>query len=192
LGAVGGLIPGPAGAIARTAGSLLRGGGQRIGMEDVIRRQPIPVFEDVVGLKGPGIRRGAETLPGLPNLSFQETNGRRVIKKPGLEGLIERVLPFGETGFIVENGSLPMIGPFGVAPGVKEVAVRVCPTGMRLGIDGLCYPKQLLAARSKLRAWPAEMKPPITNRDRRVVNTFDAVQTKLKKMGKKAGLKVTG
>jgi len=84
-----------------------------------------------------------------------------------------------------------MIGPFGVEPGVKEVAVRVCPTGMRLGIDGLCYPKQLLQARSRLRAWPSEMKPPITNADRRALNKIDSVRTKLKTMGKKADLKVT-
>jgi len=162
-------------------------------MEDVVARSPIPVFEDVVGLKGPSIRE-AQTIPGLPRIEFDPIGA-------GKKGTRLRVGEFEISAFTQQeqqlmapqaNGALPMIGPFGVQPGVKEVAVRVCPTGMRLGIDGLCYPKQLLAARSRLRAWPAEMKPPITNRDRRVVNTFDSVQTKLKKMGKKAGLKVTG
>lgn len=157
-------------------------------MEDVIRRTP-----SIIDTRGTTtVRRGAETLPGLPTLGFQET--QEVVPKPGLRGAAERLFPGGKTGFIVagqENGALPMIGPFGVQPGVKEVAVRVCPTGMRLGIDGLCYPKQLLAARSKLRAWPSEMRPPVTNADRRALNKIDSVRTKLRKMGKKADLKVT-
>jgi len=154
--------------------------------------RPIPPFQDVVPIGGPPIVRQTDTIPSLPNLGLQQS--QEVIRKPGIRGQIERILPLGKTGFIVaphENGALPMIGPFGVEPGVKEVAVRVCPTGMRLGIDGLCYPKQLLAARSKLRAWPSEMKPPVTNADRRALNKIDSVRTKLKKMGKKADLKVT-
>jgi len=161
-------------------------------MEDIVARGPMgdPRTIPTIPRTNGRIDRDASTIPALPNLQ-QDTNGRRVIRKPGIEGAIERFLPFGETGFIVENGSLPMIGPFGVQPGVKEVAVRVCPSGMRLGIDGLCYPKQLLQARSKLRAWPAEMKPPITNADRRALNKIDSVRTKVKKMGKKADLRVT-
>jgi len=170
---------------------LLRGQGRPIGMEDVIRRTPQTIFQPTVSTDRVTRPPDLPDLPDFVNSGFQQSPARRVIKKPGIEGLIERVLPFGETGFIVENGHLPMIGPFGVQPGVKEVAVRVCPTGMRLGIDGLCYPKQLLAARSKLRAWPSEMKPPVTNADRRALNKIDSVRTKLKKMGKKADLKVT-
>jgi len=157
-----------------------------------VRRKPIPPFDEVISIGGPPIVRQADTLPALPNLGLQQS--QEVIPKPGVRGVIERILPGGKTGFIVagqENGALPMIGPFGIEPGVKEVAVRVCPTGMRLGIDGLCYPKQLLAKRSKLRAWPAEMAPPITNADRRALNKIDSVRTKVKKMGKKADLKVT-
>jgi len=155
-------------------------------MTDVFARTPSIIETDA------SIQRTQQTIPGLPDLRFQQA--QEVIDKPGIRGRLERLFPGGKTGLIVapqENGALPMIGPFGVAPGVKEVAVRVCPSGMRLGIDGLCYPKQLLAKRSKLRAWPAEMAPPVTNADRRALNKIDGVRTKLKKMGKKADLKVT-
>lgn len=83
-----------------------------------------------------------------------------------------------------------MFGPFGVAPQVEQRAIRRCPTGHRLARDGLCYPKALLAKRSKLRMWPAEPAPPITRADARALASIDRVQTKIKTMGKKAHLKV--
>jgi len=177
--------------IGEAVGSVLRGSGGRFSrpnMTDIVARQSDPrVVERVATIQEDF------NLPQLPTiLNIQQA--QEVVPKPGVRGAIERLLPGGKTGFIVgqsENGALPMIGPFGVEPGVKEVAVRVCPSGMRLGIDGLCYPKQLLAKRSKLRAWPAEMAPPITNSDRRALNKIDSVRTKVKKMGKKADLKVT-
>ncbi len=156
-------------------------------MTDIIARTPSIVAQDRTTI------RQAQTIPGLPKIEFDPIGA-------GERGARLKVGPFDFRAFQQQetqlmapqaNGALPMIGPFGVQPGVKEVAVRVCPTGMRLGIDGLCYPKQLLAARSKLRAWPSEMKPPVTNADRRALNKIDSVRTKLKKMGKKADLRVT-
>jgi len=59
-------------------------------------------------------------------------------------------------------------------------------------LDGLCYPKALLAKRSKLRMWPAEPAPPITRADGRALRGHERVEKKLKILGKRAGLKVTG
>lgn len=91
-----------------------------------------------------------------------------------------------------QAAGLPMLGPFGVVPESVQRVIRVCPTGHRLALDGLCYPKALLAKRSKLRMWPAEPAPPITRADGRALRGHERVEKKLKVLGKRAGLKVTG
>lgn len=189
--AAAGFLPGPAGTIVR--GVLGRGGGDRgrfappPRIEEILARPPILVEREAT------IVRTAQTIPSLPgidlNLPFHGKPGAGVSVGPLRLGIQET--QGGQIMAQSGNGALPMIGPFGQAPEVENVQVRRCPRGMRLAIDGMCYPKQLLAARSKLRAWPAEMRPPITNADRRALNRIDAVRTKVKKMGKKADLKVT-
>ncbi len=145
--------------------------------------------------------RTADTLPGLPNLGFQEdprgqATGGFSLDLPG---------PFLDIDFRTfgqevqaspdvrsQVSGLPMLGPFGVTPQSIQRVVRQCPPMHRLAKDGLCYPKALLAKRSKLRMWPAEPAAPITRADGRALRGHERVEKKLKVLGKRAGLKVTG
>ncbi len=147
------------------------------------------------------VTRTQDIIPQLPPLAFQQA---QVVPGPDIN------LPFhGRPGAGVSVGALrlgiqesqevasqvsglPMLGPFGIRPTTVSRAVRLCPTGHRLARDGLCYPKALLAKRSKLRMWPAEPAPPITRSDARALRKHESVEKKLKRLGKQAGLKVTG
>ncbi len=130
-----------------------------------------------------------QSIPGLPEIDLN-------LPFAGEPGLGFNT-PFGRASFgesqevRMQASGLPMLGPFGTVPVTEARAIRRCPPGHRLALDGLCYPKALLAKRSKLRAWPAEMAPPITRADARALNKIDSVQKKIKTMGKKAHLKVT-
>jgi len=142
-----------------------------------------------------------QTLPALPILNIQSQERSRV-------GFQVDVLGSGEPGFGISTfqettvspsqdvrtqaAGLPMLGPMGVIPESVQRVTRQCPPGHRLAKDGLCYPKALLAKRSKLRMWPAEPAPPITRADGRALRGHERVEKKLKVLGKRAGLKVTG
>ena len=140
-------------------------------------------------------------MPDLPILRIQEAQATPVTRVPGVRGAAERFFPGGATGFQTVPASqdvrsqvagLPMLGPFGTVPAVEQRAIRRCPPGHRLAIDGLCYPKQLLGKRSPLRAWPAEAAPPITRAEAKSLATRERTEKKIKTLGKRAGLKVTG
>lgn len=147
------------------------------------------------------VSRAQEFIPQLPILNIQQQQPSRIPIQinPPFGGPAGVGVTFGGTQQVAPSldvasqvSGLPMLGPFGIAPTVVSRAVRMCPTGHRLARDGLCYPKALLAKRSKLRMWPAEPAPPITRSDARALRKHESVEKKLKRLGKQAGLKVTG
>jgi len=82
---------------------------------------------------------------------------------------------------------MPAMAPFAIARTVLD-----CPDGMVLGKDNLCYPSAVLRRNSQFRKWRSAPRPTVTRRDERALARIDAVQKALKRLGKKAGLKVTG
>lgn len=89
----------------------------------------------------------------------------------------------------------PVTGAFGL-PAMAPFAITQihldCPKGMVLGRDSLCYPKQVLRRNSSFRKWRSSPSPTVTRRDEVALQRIDSVQKALKRLGKKAGLKVTG
>jgi len=86
-------------------------------------------------------------------------------------------------------------GAFGMpamAPFAETRVVLDCPPGMVLGKDDLCYPSAVLRRNSQFRKWRSAPRPTVTRRDERALARIDSVQKALKRLGKKAGLKVTG
>lgn len=86
-------------------------------------------------------------------------------------------------------------GAFGMpamAPFAETRVVLDCPDGMVLGKDDLCYPSAVLRRNSQFRKWRSAPRPTVTRRDERALARIDSVQQALKRLGKKAGLKVTG
>jgi len=86
-------------------------------------------------------------------------------------------------------------GAFGMpamAPFATMRTVLDCPDGMVLGKDDLCYPSAVLRRNSQFRKWRSAPRPTVTRRDERALARIDSVQKALKRLGKKAGLKVTG
>jgi len=82
---------------------------------------------------------------------------------------------------------MPAMAPFAVQRTVLD-----CPDGMVLGKDDLCYPSAVLRRNSQFRKWRSAPRPTVTRRDERALARIDSVQKALKRLGKKAGLKVTG
>jgi len=82
---------------------------------------------------------------------------------------------------------MPAMAPFAVMRTVLD-----CPDGMVLGKDDLCYPSAVLRRNSQFRKWRSAPRPTVTRRDERALARIDSVQKALKRLGKKAGLKVTG
>jgi len=61
-------------------------------------------------------------------------------------------------------------GAFGMPAMAPKHELRsrfICPTGMVLGTDDLCYPKQVLRRDSKWRKWRPGMRPVLTGGERR-------------------------
>ncbi len=153
-------------------------------------------------VQGPApIIRQAQTVPQIPILNIQQAQASPTFGfnppfggAPGVGVQAGPVrLGFGESQDVRSQvAGLPMLGPFGSTPAVESRAIRRCPPGHRLAIDGLCYPKQLLAKRSRLRMWPAEAAPPITRAEAKSLATRERTEKKIKTLGKRAGLKVTG
>ncbi len=79
-----------------------------------------------------------------------------------------------------------------MAPFAEQRVVLDCPGGMVLGKDNLCYPSAVLRRNSQFRKWRSAPRPTVTRRDERALARIDSVQKALKRLGKKAGLKVTG
>lgn len=138
----------------------------------------------------PAVDLAQQQIPGDINFPFHGDPGAGIsIGDLRLGIQEERVQASQEVR--MQQAGLPMLGPFGVVPQQEQRMIRRCPPGHRLARDGLCYPKALLAKRSKLRMWPAEPACPITRSDVRALRKRESVERKLKALGKQAHLKVS-
>jgi hypothetical protein len=112
-GTVAGFIPGPVGTIAQTAIGALSGGSSTTSgatkAQTLFNRTSIPTSG---GFAVAPVQVPVMSVPAPPSISGGPTSGvQEVIRKPGLEGLVERMLPGGDTGFVVRqangNGAVP-------------------------------------------------------------------------------------
>jgi len=76
------------------------------------------------------------------------------------------------------------VGQFGVGLVPAEVAISrsVCPTGMQLGKDGLCYNRGVLTNRQRL--WPKARAPLLTGGERNAITKAAAAGRKLERASK--------
>jgi len=134
---------------------------------------------------------------------FVMQNGR-CVRRGGLRGLPSRVLdPLGLGQFLVRpqpretpmardrGGFQAVEGAFGMPAMVPEEEMRrtlVCPRGMVLGDDELCYPKAVLPRRSKFRKWRGQARPPVTAGDARAIRKAAAAKERVLTLAKSVGL----
>jgi len=174
-----------------------------------LKRKIVPTLAGFV----PGGRTALDISTGF----FQGGAPRPTIPAPQFQFPIPRLpgralpLPFAPAGQFPQLPSTPTVttpaersigpefqavqGAFGLpamAPFAEQRVVLDCPPGMVLGKDNLCYPKQVLRRNSQFRKWRSSPRPTISRRDERALAAIDSVQKSLKRLGKKAGLKVTG
>lgn len=82
-------------------------------------------------------------------------------------------------------------GAFGMPAMVPEEEMRrtlVCPRGMVLGDDELCYPKAVLPKRSKFRKWRGQARPPVSAADARHIRKAAAAKERVLRLAKDVGL----
>lgn len=82
-------------------------------------------------------------------------------------------------------------GAFGMPAMVPEEEMRrtlVCPRGMVLGGDELCYPKSVLPRRSKFRKWRGQAGPPVSAGDARAIRKAAAAKERVLTLAKSVGL----
>ena len=157
-------------------------------------RSGSPVVPVGTGQAVPGVMLGPVALP-RPIVSTCEQRGMvtdsrgrcvsRVEPVPGIRGVIERLLPGGETGLLAP---VAMIGASAVTPMTVQQVVRRCGRGAVLAIDGLCYDRKLL--RKDQRMWPPGRKPLLTGGDlnaisraARAAGRMKTQQKRLQKLG---------
>ena len=64
----------------------------------------------------------------------------------------------------------------------------VCPTGMVLGTDELCYPKGVLSSRNLHRKWRRPPRATVTAGDAKAIRTAAAARDRVLKLAKDVGL----
>lgn len=82
-------------------------------------------------------------------------------------------------------------GAFGMPAMVPEEQMRVtlvCPRGMVLGDDNLCYPKAVLPRRSKFRKWRGEARPVVSAADAKAIRRAASARDRVLKLAKDVGL----
>lgn len=91
--------------------------------------------------------------------------------------LLQRIVPFGETGRY-EFGEATM-GRYGagLVPAVRSSQTRICPRGAVLGNDGICYNRRDI--RNKERQWPRGRRPLLTGGEMRAISVASAAAKKL-------------
>lgn len=110
--------------------------------------------------------------PRCPEGFFTDTSGQcaplRTARSGGIRGIVERLLPGGETGF--QDFGEASMGRFGAGlePGVRSIDTRVCPRGTVLAVDGLCYNRT--AIKNSDRMWPRGRRPLLTGGDMRAIS----------------------
>lgn len=135
-------------------------------------------------LTGGGPQRPFVPLTGCQPGFRRDAQGRCV--KEGFIGTIERFLPGGETGLQLNGDGQPLLAGAQPPTVVPSQTLR-CPRGMVLAIDNLCYLKQLLPRRSKLRKWRGAPRPPISAADWKRLRVAERVKDKAKDIADTAG-----
>jgi len=82
-------------------------------------------------------------------------------------------------------------GAFGMAAMVPQEELRrtlVCPRGMVLGEDDLCYPKAILPRRSKFRKHRGQARPVISAADSKAIRKAARARDRVLKLAKDVGL----
>lgn len=96
------------------------------------------------------------------------------------------------TGMVASPGEFGTTsGAFGIPAAIPHQFTqtrRKCPPGMVLGRDNLCYPRQVLSRRNRMRKWRGSPRPPISRKDVRALQTIERVQNTIKGLAKQAGL----
>ena len=110
------------------------------------------------------------------------------------------IFPGGDP-FLTPAGGVAVVGSFGL-PAIRPAIVgqrasrrgmqpiRQCPTGMVLGRDNLCYPRQVLPRRSKYRKWRGDPRPKVSAQDWKTLQRAESVKGKVKEVAKTAGYSV--
>ena len=187
--ALGGLVKGA----ARVATRLIPGT-----LDDAL-------LESVLG--GAGSSRTSVLPAALTTLApaagcppgFKLVNRRCVVS--GVTGVVQRLLPGGQTGVLSDEFGEAVLGAFDMpalvpaqvgsitrADGSVSPILR-CPRGMVLGTDELYYKKGSI--NRKDRKWPPGSKPPISAADWRATKRFATVQKKIKTVAGDAGFTTT-
>jgi len=90
-----------------------------------------------------------------------------------------------------DRGFQAVEGAFGMPAAVPDEEVRtvlVCPPGMVLGHDELCYMKALLPKRSQFRKWRGQARPPVSAADARAIRKAASAKDRVLKLAKSVGL----
>lgn len=183
-GAIGFATGGPAGAAAGIVSSLAGG-----------RDRPAPPAD--TRITGGG--RAGTMLPAVVNLGF--TGGSGSGGCPGLTQVrvgercvdLTALPPGGRPATYAAQGTA-VPGAFGLPafqPMAEERRMLKCPRGTVLGMDDLCYPKQVLSRRSQWRKWKGAPRPPISNAHVRAIRLRGQALDRIGELAKDAGLHVT-
>lgn len=89
------------------------------------------------------------------------------------------------------RGFEAVTGAFGMPAMVPEEEMRltlICPKGMVLGDDELCYPKAVLPRRSKFRKWRAQARAPVSAGDARAIRKAAGAKDRVLALAKSVGL----
>lgn len=101
----------------------------------------------------------------------------------------------GGDPFTTPAGGGTTVGAFGlpaVVPAQVQRVRRVCPTGMVLGRDNLCYPRQILPRNSRYRKWRPGARPPISAGDWKALKRMKRTKAKARDIAETAGGTVKG
>lgn len=132
---------------------------------------------------------------GLCPVGFVFRNGR--CEQVGMVGTIERLLPGGQTGTLMDEAGEAVLGAFGLPAiiprqvGViedregREGPILRCPTGLVLGKDSLCYPKAAIPR--QFRKNPPAKKPPLTVTDANAIRRAASAKNRVKKLAGDVG-----
>jgi len=144
----------------------------------------------------------ASSAPGC-GFGFVFRNGRCVRRDrfeggfvPSLKRLVRPFLPQPPEVADMARGQRrdfgeAVVGAFGMPAMVPEEEVRrmlVCPRGMVLGTDDLCYPKGVLSSRNLHRKWRRPPRAPVTAADAKAIRTAAKARDRVLGLAKSVGL----
>jgi len=186
------------GAITGAAGSLITGGnpiaGAVRGAIGAPRDRPAPPADTRVS----GGARAGSMVPAVTNLGLQggTTSGGcpgPLQVRVGNQCVDLTALPPGGRPATYAADYTAVSGAFGLPafqPAEQGRVVLKCPRGTVLGMDNLCYPKQVLSRRSQWRKWKGAPRPPISNAAVRAIRLRATALERIAELAKDAGLHV--